>query len=80
MLCLYLIKILVLRLTKPVTKTVTVKLLTLTCITVRCVADSLKATTKAKRGKGIHQRVAESAPIPGNWQDFLRVDLNKKEL
>ena len=24
--------------------------------------------------------VAGSAPIPGNWQDFLRVDLNKKEL
>ena len=38
-------------------------------------ADSLKATARAKRGKGVRQLVADSAPIPGNWQDFLRVDL-----
>ena len=44
------------------------------------VADSLKATIRVKRGKGVRQRVAESAPIPVNWQVFLRVDLNKKEL
>jgi len=37
--------------------------------------DSLKATAREKR-----RRVIESAPIPGNWQNFLRVDLNKKEL
>lgn len=42
--------------------------------------DSLKATARAKRGKGVRRRVIESAPIPGNWQNFLRVDLNKKEL
>ena len=42
--------------------------------------DSLKATARAKRGKGVRQRVANSAPIPRNWQNFLRVDLNKKEL
>ena len=41
---------------------------------------SLKATARAKRGKGVRRRVTESAPIPGNWQNFLRVDLNKKEL
>jgi len=29
-------------------------------------ADSLKATARAKRGKGVRQHVADSAPIPGN--------------
>lgn len=44
------------------------------------VVDTLKATAREKRGKGVHRRVINSAPIPGNWQNFLRVDLNKKEL
>ena len=44
------------------------------------VVDTLKATARAKRGKGVRRRVVDSAPIPGNWQNFLRVDLNKKEL
>jgi len=44
------------------------------------VLDSLKATARAKRGKGICQRVTDVAPMPRNWQDFMRVDLNKKEL
>ena len=35
------------------------------------VADSLKATAWAKRGKGVCQHVTDSAPIPRNWQDFL---------
>ena len=39
-------------------------------------ADSLKAIARAKRGKGVHRRVAGSAPIP----EFLHVDLNKKKL
>ena len=39
--------------------------------------DSLKATARAKRDKGVHRRVLASALIPVNWQDFLRVDLNK---
>ena len=43
-------------------------------------ADSLKATARAKHGKGVRWHVTGSAPIPGNWQDFLCVDLNKKEL
>ena len=43
-------------------------------------ADSLKAAARVKRGKGAHRCVAGSAPMPGNWQDFLRVDLNNKEL
>ncbi len=42
--------------------------------------DSLKATAREKCGKGVRRRVIESAPIPGNWQNFLRVDLNNKEL
>ena len=46
----------------------------------RYVIDSLKATARAKRGKGVCRRVVESAPIPKNWQDFLRVDINKTEL
>ena len=44
------------------------------------VVDSLKATARAKRGKGVRRRVVASAPIPGNWHNFLRVDLNKQEL
>ena len=44
------------------------------------IIDSLKSTARAKRGKGIRRRVVASAPIPGNWQSFLRTDLNKKEL
>ena len=30
--------------------------------------------------KEFHQRVVASAPIFGNWQDFLRVDLNKTKI
>ena len=40
-------------------------------------ADSLKASAREKRGKGIRRRVINSAKIPGNWQSFLRVDDNK---
>ena len=46
----------------------------------RYVANTLKATARAKRGKGIRQRVIASAHTPRNWQFFLRVDLNKQEL
>ena len=46
----------------------------------RYVTDSLKGTARAKRGKGVRRRVTGSAPIPGNWQNFLRVDENKTEL
>ena len=42
--------------------------------------DSLKAETRVKRGKGVQRRVAASTTIPGNWQEFLRVDENKVEL
>ena len=43
-------------------------------------ADSLKASTREHRGKGVRRRVVDSAVIPGNWQSFLRVDGNKVEL
>ena len=46
----------------------------------RYVAGSLKATARAKCGKGIRQGVISSARILKNWQIFLRVDLNKQEL
>lgn len=38
--------------------------------------DSLKSSTREKRGKGIRRRVTPSAAVPKNWQDFLRVDDN----
>ncbi|KAK0146492.1 hypothetical protein N1851_014183 [Merluccius polli] len=46
----------------------------------RYLSESLKATTRAKRGKGVQRRVVGSAAIPQNWQNFLRVDSNKTEL
>ena len=42
--------------------------------------DSLKGTTRQKRGKCVRRRVVPSAAIPKNWKDFLRVDDNKTEL
>jgi hypothetical protein len=43
-------------------------------------SDSLKSTTRNKRGKGIRRRVVPAAAMPKNWKDFLRVDENKTEL
>ena len=44
------------------------------------IADSLKAETQTRRGKGIRRRVEQSKSIPGNWQEFLRINDNKTEL
>ena len=44
------------------------------------IADSLKAETRTRRGKGIRRRVEPSNTIPGNWQDFLRINDNKIKL
>ena len=41
---------------------------------------SLKGTARLKRGEGVRRRVVRTGVIPGNWQDFLRVDSNKTEL
>ena len=46
----------------------------------RYIADSLKDSARSKRGKGVRRRVVGAAAIPGNWQNFLRVDTNKTEL
>ena len=45
----------------------------------RYIADSLKSETRSKRGKGIRQRVEPRSAVPGNWQEFLRID-DKTEL
>ena len=42
--------------------------------------ESLKAETRSKRGKGVRRRVEPYNAIPGNWQEFLRIDDNKVEL
>ena len=44
------------------------------------IADSLKAETRTRRGKGIRRRVEPSNTILGNWQEFLRINDNKIEL
>ena len=42
--------------------------------------DSLKGTTREKRGTGTRKRVSSSSVMPKNWKEFLRVDGNKTEL
>ena len=44
------------------------------------IQNSLKSTTRQKRGKGVRRRVASTTIIPKNWKDFLQVDENKTEL
>ena len=41
------------------------------------IADSLKESTREKRGKGLHR---SQTKLPSNWMDFLRDSTNKKEL
>ncbi|CAG2218094.1 unnamed protein product [Mytilus edulis] len=35
------------------------------------IDNSLKASTRGKRGKGIRRRVQDETNVPGNWQEFL---------
>uniref|UniRef100_UPI00358FF46D uncharacterized protein n=1 Tax=Myxine glutinosa TaxID=7769 RepID=UPI00358FF46D len=44
------------------------------------IQGSLKSTAREKRGKGIRRHVTAANTIPGNWQEFLRLDNNKTEL
>ena len=44
------------------------------------INNSLKASTRSKRGTGIRRRVQPSNEIPRNWRSFLRVDGNKTDL
>lgn len=43
-------------------------------------SKSIKSSAREKRGKGTRQRVTGSAKVPGNWQNFLLNNENKKEL
>lgn len=42
--------------------------------------NSLKASTRQERGKGIRRKVDGTNKTPTNWAQFLRVDQNKVEL
>lgn len=42
--------------------------------------DSLKSSTREKRGSGQRRKVLPSTLIPSDWKGFLRVDDNKDEL
>ena len=42
--------------------------------------ESLKASTRVKRGKGVRRKVSSSSDLPSSWPDFLHVDQNKTEL
>ncbi|XP_078492496.1 uncharacterized protein LOC144748319 [Ciona intestinalis] len=44
------------------------------------IANSLKASTRNKRGKGVRRRVQPNSRIPGCWGAFLRLNENKTEL
>ena len=44
------------------------------------ISDSLKESTREKRGKGVRRKVSGQAKLPGKWMDFLRDPENKKEL
>ena len=44
------------------------------------ITDSLKATTREKRGKGVQRRVASSTTLLSKWKDLLHVNDNKTEL
>ena len=42
--------------------------------------DSLKESTREKRGKGVRRKVSGETKLPSHWIDFLREPSNKKEL
>ena len=42
--------------------------------------ESIKSATRQKRGDGKRRKVNIETKVPGNWQEFLRVDQNKEEL
>ena len=44
------------------------------------IDNSLKKSTRSKRGNGPRRRVLANTPLPTNWQAFLRNCDNKKEL
>ncbi|KAG0724207.1 hypothetical protein GWK47_005234 [Chionoecetes opilio] len=46
----------------------------------RYLDNSIKESTREKRGKGVRRKVAGQTKVPGNWPDFLRDPTNKVEL
>ena len=42
--------------------------------------ESLKESTRQKRGKGVRRKVSGETKLPRNWSDFLHDSSNKKEL
>ena len=44
------------------------------------VRDSLKESTREKRGKGVRRKVSGGTKLPPNWMQFLRDSVNKEEL
>ena len=44
------------------------------------ISDSLKKSTRVKRGKGVRRKVSGQTRLPGNWMNFLHDSTNKKEL
>ena len=42
--------------------------------------DSLKSSTREKRGSGQRRKVVPTTRVPRNWNSFLRVNANKTEL
>ena len=44
------------------------------------IHDSIKASTREKRGQGIRRKVAGKNMVPTNWKCFLRDEKNKQEL
>ena len=43
-------------------------------------SESLKESTRQKRGKGVRRKVSGETKLPRNWSDFLHDSSNKKEL
>ncbi len=44
------------------------------------ITDSIKASTRERRGQGIQRKVAGKNIVPTNWMGFLRDEKNKQEL
>jgi len=43
-------------------------------------ANSIKDSTREKRGKGQRRKVTSDTKIPPNWKAFLQDNINKEEL
>ena len=44
------------------------------------ITNSLKESTRQKRGAGVRRKVSSQAKVPSNWMAFLRDSTNKLEL